>query len=69
VTAVLPGIVQTEALDLIKNPVQKERFASMVQAIRPLQAADIANAIVMTNLQPEHVCIGELVIRPTDMPD
>ena len=69
VTAVLPGLVRTEALDAIKDPGTKERFAAMARSITPLEAADIANAIVFTNLQPPHVCIGELVIRPTEMPD
>jgi len=69
VTVVLPGLVETEALDTIKDPVTKERFAAMARKNKPLQPQDIANAIVFANMQPQHVCIGEMVIRPTAMPD
>lgn len=69
VTAILPGLVQTEALDAIRDPATKERFAAMARSIEPLQGEDIANAIAFAYGQPPRVCVGELVIRPTDMPD
>jgi NADP-dependent 3-hydroxy acid dehydrogenase YdfG len=65
VTVVLPGIVETELFTHITNESTRQRFGNMIKAMTPLQPADIANAIVFANLQPPHVSINELVIRPT----
>jgi NADP-dependent 3-hydroxy acid dehydrogenase YdfG len=69
VTVVLPGIVETELFTHLKDAATKERFGNMIKAMTPLQPADIANAIVFANLQPPHVSINELVIRPTQQPE
>lgn len=69
VTVVLPGIVETELFSHLKDEATKERFGKMIQAMTPLQPADVANAIVFANLQPPHVSINELVIRPTQQPE
>jgi NADP-dependent 3-hydroxy acid dehydrogenase YdfG len=65
VTLVLPGIVETELFSHLKDAATRERFGAMLRAMSPLQPADIANAIVYAYLQPPHVSINELVIRPT----
>ena len=69
VTVVMPGIVETELFSHLKDEATKERFGNMIRAMTPLQPADIANAIVFANLQPPHVSINELVIRPTQQPE
>jgi NADP-dependent 3-hydroxy acid dehydrogenase YdfG len=65
VTLVMPGIVETELFSHVKDAATRERFGSMLRAMTPLQPADIANAIVYSYVQPQHVSINELVIRPT----
>jgi NADP-dependent 3-hydroxy acid dehydrogenase YdfG len=65
VSLVMPGIVETELFTHLKDEATKERFGNMIRAMTPLQPADIANAIVFANLQPAHVSINELIIRPT----
>lgn len=69
VTVVLPGIVETELFTHLKDAATRERFGKMIAAMTPLQPADIANAIVFANLQPPHVSINEMVIRPTQQPE
>jgi len=65
VTLVMPGIVETELFTHLKDPGTRERFGNMIKAMTPLQPADVANAIVFAYLQPPHVSINELIIRPT----
>jgi NADP-dependent 3-hydroxy acid dehydrogenase YdfG len=65
VTLVMPGIVETELFTHLKDAATRERFGNMIKAMTPLQPADIANAIVFAYLQPPHVSISELIIRPT----
>jgi NADP-dependent 3-hydroxy acid dehydrogenase YdfG len=64
VTVVEPGAVATELLEHNNPEVQKmahERF----KGVTPLEAEDIANAIVYAIGQPERVSINELLVRPT----
>ena len=37
-----------------------------IKAFRPLQAADVADAILYAVTRPPHVNIGEIVLWPTD---
>jgi NADP-dependent 3-hydroxy acid dehydrogenase YdfG len=34
--------------------------------VRQLQPEDVANAILYAVTQPPHVCINEILVRPTD---
>jgi NADP-dependent 3-hydroxy acid dehydrogenase YdfG len=64
-TIVEPGAVATELTDHIRDGVReqvRERFADM----QMLEADDIADAIAFAVTRPPHVCINELLIRPTE---
>lgn len=65
VTIIEPGAVATELLSHNSDTVREmaaERFAGVV----PLQAEDIANAIVYALSQPEHVAMNEVLVRPSN---
>ncbi len=64
VTIVEPGAVETELLGHNNDAVQS-MAAKRFEGVKPLQATDIADAIVYALGQPEHVSINEVLIRPT----
>jgi NADP-dependent 3-hydroxy acid dehydrogenase YdfG len=63
-TIVEPGAVATELTDHIRDGVReqvRERFAD----IEVLEAEDVADAIAYAVTRPAHVCLNEILIRPT----
>jgi NADP-dependent 3-hydroxy acid dehydrogenase YdfG len=64
VTLVEPGAVATE-LAGHNRPEVLEQIRRRFGSITRLSAEDIANAILYTIGQPEHVSVNELLIRPT----
>jgi clavulanate-9-aldehyde reductase len=64
VTVVEPGAVATE-LAGHNRPEVLEQIAKRFGGFTLLSAADIANAILYTIGQPQHVSVNELLIRPT----
>ena len=66
VTCVEPGFVETELQGHNQNPVVRQGIEKMRDQIGDvLQADDIAGAILYALSQPEHVCINEVLVRPT----
>ncbi|HEX3323875.1 MAG TPA: SDR family NAD(P)-dependent oxidoreductase [Solirubrobacterales bacterium] len=64
-TIIEPGAVDTELSDHIRDGVRektRQRFAGM----HMLEAADIADAIAYAVTRPWHVCVNEVLIRPTE---
>jgi NADP-dependent 3-hydroxy acid dehydrogenase YdfG len=64
-TIIEPGAVDTELSDHIRDGIRektRERFADMEM----LQADDIADAIAYAVTRPWHVCLNEILIRPTE---
>jgi NADP-dependent 3-hydroxy acid dehydrogenase YdfG len=61
-----PGAVATELTDHITQPAAKQAIRDSVGAMTPLQAEDIARAVLYLVSQPQHVAINELLVRPTD---
>ena len=66
VSLVEPGIVATELTDHITQPAAKQAIRDAAGAITPLQAEDIARAVLYLVSQPRHVAINEILVRPTD---
>jgi len=63
-TLIEPGAVATELTDHLRDGVKeqvRERFAD----IQTLDATDIADAITYAVTRPWHVCLNEILIRPT----
>lgn len=65
VTVVEPGLVRTELGDHITNPNSKAGLERRLAEIEPLEAEDVAAAILFAVSQPPRVSINEILIRPT----
>lgn len=61
-----PGAVATELTDHITQPEAKAASKQMATTMTPLQAEDIARAVVYMVSQPPHVAVNEMLVRPTD---
>jgi NADP-dependent 3-hydroxy acid dehydrogenase YdfG len=66
VSLVEPGAVATELTDHITQPDAKADVQRMVGGMTPLQAEDVARAIVYVVTQPPHVAVNEVLVRPTE---
>ncbi len=64
VTNIAPGMADTE-FSIVRFKGDKEKAASVYKGIEALSAGDIADVIYYCASLPEHVCINELVITPT----
>ena len=66
VTTVAPGFVETELQGHNKSPMVRRALERAREHIgEALRAEDIAEAIVHAVTRPPHVCVNELVVRPT----
>jgi NADP-dependent 3-hydroxy acid dehydrogenase YdfG len=66
VTVVAPGMVDTELQGHNSDPIVLRAMAKAKDQIGDLlQAEDIADAIVYATTRPPHVCLNEVVVRPT----
>ncbi len=65
VSTVDPGMVETE-FSVIRFHGDRGRADNVYRNMTPLTAADIAETIVWVATRPPHVCIDEIIIKPTD---
>jgi NADP-dependent 3-hydroxy acid dehydrogenase YdfG len=65
VTIVEPGVVATELVQHITHADTKSMAEEFYGSMKTLDSEDIASAIVYALTQPAHVCINELLVRPT----
>lgn len=65
VTCVEPGFVETELQEQNTNPAVLKNLEKMRDQVDPLQATDIADAVLYALSRPEHVNIDEVLVRPT----
>jgi clavulanate-9-aldehyde reducatase len=66
VTTVAPGFVDTELQGHNTSPLVKQAMERAREHIgEVLKAGDIAEAIVHAVTRPPHVCVNEVVVRPT----
>ncbi len=65
VTAIEPGIVDTELLSTITDDVALAGVSQRKNSVHPLSSEDIANAIYYAISQPAHVNVNELLVMPT----
>lgn len=63
-TIIEPGAVATELLSHNSDAV-KEAAAQRFEGVEPLQADDIAEAILYALCQPARVAINEVLVRPS----
>jgi NADP-dependent 3-hydroxy acid dehydrogenase YdfG len=66
VTTVAPGFVETELQGHNRNPVVRRALERSREEIgKALGADDIADAVLYAVSRPAHVCVNEVVVRPT----
>jgi clavulanate-9-aldehyde reducatase len=66
VTTVAPGFVETELQAHNRNPLVQQALARSREQIGDVLApSDVAAAIVNAVTRPPHVCVNEIVVRPT----
>jgi clavulanate-9-aldehyde reducatase len=66
VTTVAPGFVETELQGHNRNPVVRRAMERSREEIgEVLGADDIADAVLYAVSRPAHVCVNEVVVRPT----
>lgn len=65
VGSVDPGLAETE-FSMVRFKGDAARAKKVYEGLQPLTAEDIAEAIVWAASRPPHVCIDELLIKPTD---
>ena len=68
VTQIAPGMAETE-FSLVRFKGDKERAGSVYKGFKALSAQDIADVIFYCATLPEHICINDLVITPTQQAD
>lgn len=66
VTVIEPGVVATELTDHITHQGTKEAYEGRIATMTPLEAEDIAAAVVYAVTQPLRVNVNEILIRPLD---
>lgn len=64
VTNIAPGMAETE-FSIVRFKGDKEKADSVYRGIDPLTGKDIADVIYFCATLPDHVCINDLVITPT----
>src|SRR5581483_9715093 len=65
IMSVSPGAVETEVGSQTTFKKLKSEFDEMRKSVGPLDPEVIAQAILYAYLQPNHVCIREMIITPT----
>lgn len=66
VTLIEPGAVATELVSHITHEDTRHATEEWAKSMTPLQAEDIAAAILYAVTQPERVNVNEILIRPTE---
>jgi 3-hydroxy acid dehydrogenase / malonic semialdehyde reductase len=60
-----PGMAETE-FSLVRFKGDAARAGKVYEGVEPLVAEDVAEALVWVASRPPHVCIDEMLIKPTD---
>ena len=68
VTQIAPGMADTE-FSIVRFKGDAERANAVYKGVKALTADDIAEVIFFCAALPEHVCINDLVITPTQQAD
>lgn len=64
-TLIEPGAVDTELTDHLREEV-RDVVRGKIAELRSLDATDISEAIAFAVTRPRHVCLNEILIRPTE---
>jgi NADP-dependent 3-hydroxy acid dehydrogenase YdfG len=68
VTTIAPGAVATDLTDSIRDADTRARTEAYYHSMRHLLTPDdVADAVCFAVEAPPHVCVSDIVIRPTEM--
>jgi 3-hydroxy acid dehydrogenase/malonic semialdehyde reductase len=65
VSTVDPGLAETE-FSVVRFKGDAQKASKVYEGINPLRAEDIGETLVWVASRPDHVCIDEVIIKPTD---
>jgi 3-hydroxy acid dehydrogenase/malonic semialdehyde reductase len=65
VSTIDPGLAETE-FSVVRFKGDTARAKKVYEGVNPLTAEDVAETILWVASRPSHVCIDEMVIKPTD---
>ena len=65
VTLIDPGMVKTDFFD-VRLQGDSAKVEALFAGMTPLKPEDVASTVVFCATQPDHVCIQEVTIMPTD---
>ncbi len=65
VCSIDPGMAETE-FSIVRFQGDTARAKKVYEGVNPLTAADVAEALVWVASRPLHVCIDEMILKPTD---
>ena len=68
VSAIEPGMVDTELPDHVTDPDASDLMTGLLNDIECLRSTDIAETVAFIAALPRHVNISELTILPTAQP-
>lgn len=68
VTAIHPGAAETE-FSLVRFKGDAAQANAIYEGFKPLSAKDVADVIFYCTTLPEHVCINDLILCPTQQAD
>lgn len=60
-----PGMAETEFSD-VRFKGDQSRSSAVYRGVLPLTADDVADSMVWMASRPPHVCVDELILKPTD---
>jgi 3-hydroxy acid dehydrogenase/malonic semialdehyde reductase len=60
-----PGLAETE-FSLVRFKGDQAQAHKVYEGLQPLMAEDVAETLVWVATRPPHVCIDEVIIKPTD---
>ncbi|MEZ4414558.1 MAG: SDR family oxidoreductase [Gemmatimonadota bacterium] len=66
ITDLEPGVVRSELAENIRDPEARAAFLARWEDKRPLEPADVAEAILFAVSAPDRVNVSEILVRPTD---
>ena len=67
-TDIQPGYAETELIDTLPDAVARDAWNERWAGKKPLEAEDVAHAVLYAVTAPPHVSVSEVLVRPLDQP-